>query len=401
MKIGVTGPDLLLNKGGSQIHTINVISNLINRYNFVYFPNPCLYSKFKSNIDEVQKNIDNLKKAGVIVTEQFYDIIKHNYSEKEVLEKYRRENCDILFNFDYLNTCISPNDFTIKLSSMMRVKFAVTVQGLADFNIHLFPYIRDTFRLSSTYRILLIRIYQYISRHILLYRLSHQKRIVKILMVNNSYNKNIKIKNKNIELLNPSNGIMNSIHTDNINVKKEDKIVFLARLVYNKGIFELPKILYLLNKSYRIKLVLIGKFLYENEKTEFVKLINKYGLNNLVEYRGFMDEPSMYHELSTSKLMIYPSHSDSFSIALSQALLSHTPVVAYNIPGIEIYNGLKPVKLVKEFDYNKFVEAALELLNMKDYSDLFDQEISNFISSHNWYDVAKQYIKVFDHLYQQ
>ena len=398
MRIGVTGPDLLLRNGGAQIHTLNLISNLSNKYNFIYLPNPCLYGKFKENIVEVEKRIEQLKNFGIAVTEFYYEIIKGNYTQKEILEKYKGENVNILFNFDYLNTCIEPNDFTLKLSYAMNIKMAVTVQGLADFNIHLFPYIRDTLKLSHTYRILLIRGYQYISRHILLYRLTHHKNLYKILMVNSAYNKNIKIRNKGVELLNPSNGIMNSEYTAQTNIEKENKIIFSARLVYNKGIFELPKILQLLNQHQKIRLVLVGQFVYESEKQQFFKLIDKYNLGDLIDYKGFQDDSSLYHEISTAKLMIYPSHSDSFSITISQALLLHTPVVAYDIPGLEIYSNLKPVKLVGEFDYKHLIEAALEFLNMDNYLPLFNVDVAKFINYHTWANVAEQYNKLFNNL---
>ena len=217
-------------------------------------------------------------------------------------------------------------------------------------------------------------------------------------MVNSAYNKNIKIRNKDVELLNPSNGIINSEYTAQTNIEKENKIIFSARLVYNKGIFELPKILHLLNQHQKIRLVLVGQFVYESEKQQFFKLIDKYNLGDLIDYKGFQDDSSLYHEISTAKLMIYPSHSDSFSITISQALLLHTPVVAYNIPGLEIYNNLKPVKLVGEFDYKHLIEAALEFMNMDNYLPLFNVDVAKFINYHTWANVAEQYDKLFNNL---
>ena len=118
--------------------------------------------------------------------------------------------------------------------------------------------------------------------------------------------------------------------------KKENKIIFFARLIYNKGIFEIPEIMKHIIKYYNTKLIIAGKFVYENEKNKFFKMVNKLNLEDYIVYKGYLNDDDLYKEISTSKLMIYPSHSDSFSIAVSQSLSLYTPVVAYNIAGLKI-----------------------------------------------------------------
>ncbi len=79
----------------------------------------------------------------------------------------------------------------------------------------------------------------------ILHSLKRYKNLKFLCIVNKYYYESIKIKFKDINVLNISNGINNS----NINIlkynknKKEDKIIFFARLIYNKGIFEIPKIM--------------------------------------------------------------------------------------------------------------------------------------------------------------
>ena len=90
--------------------------------------------------------------------------------------------------------------------------------------------------------------------------------------------------------------------------------------------------------------------------------------------------------------MLYPSHSDSFSISVLQALFLHVPVVAYDIPGLSLYKNFKAVALAKEFDINAMTDMALAYLNNK--NELFnDPNLVKFIEKHtSWEYVADSHI---------
>ena len=99
-------------------------------------------------------------------------------------------------------------------------------------------------------------------------------------------------------------------------------------------------------------------------------------------------------EISSAKVMIYPSHSDAYSIAILQALAMNTMVVAYDIPGLSIYKNIKAVRLVNEFDYKRMAYEAISMLKM-DTENIFDENTKKFIEKHSWNNVADQYKKYF------
>jgi len=78
---------------------------------------------------------------------------------------------------------------------------------------------------------------------------------------------------------------------------------------------------------------------------------------------GLSRERKRFEIVAKAKLMLYPSHVDSFSYAVLESLYLNTPVVAYKIPAIEIYyGGLPGVELVEEWDLEALTVKAIDIL---------------------------------------
>ena len=403
MNIGITGPNILSEQiGGAERHTLNILSLLSKEYKFTYFPAPDLYKDFEKNIVNVRAKILQLKQINVNITKYFNEILNNNYSSIEVIKLYCREDISFLFSFDYLYNPISTCNFIMKFSKIKGINFGIVMQAMGDFNLHLVPYLKNTVKLAYNYKVILFRIYNYITRHIILFNLKYGKHPSVILIINNFFADNFNLDNQNTEILSPSNGIFNSLEysTDDFivqnNLKIHGKIIFFARLSYSKGIFDILKILKILKNKSDIKLVIIGRFIHNNEKSQFFQMVEHYNLVDKIEYKGFLKDNELYNEIRTSEAMVYPSHSDSFSIAVSQSLILGTPVVAYNIAGLKIYSKFKAVRLVNEFDYKGMANAIEYFLKSSNYQDLFnDTELRQFLNNHTWENVAEQYRKVF------
>jgi glycosyltransferase involved in cell wall biosynthesis len=145
-------------------------------------------------------------------------------------------------------------------------------------------------------------------------------------------------------------------------------------------------------------LVITGNFdrTFKEEKI-FWKMVNKYNLKDKIIYKEYLNTSELYSEIASSKLLIYPSHGDSFSLSIAQSLSLHTPVVAYDIAGLNIYKKFRVVKLVKEFDYKAMSEEAINILKAEDVTNLFDDAlIDQFIAEHSWNNVAMQYKNIID-----
>ncbi|BFI74022.1 glycosyltransferase family 4 protein [Sulfurisphaera ohwakuensis] len=162
---------------------------------------------------------------------------------------------------------------------------------------------------------------------------------------------------------------------------KGDYAVFFARLVPQKGLMELPKIAERLST----KIIVFGKLFSEKYKK------NLQSKN--IEYRGYKPIEEVYDTVSKAKVLIYPSHQDGYSLVVLDTLALGTSVVAYDIPAIRfVYGGLKPVKMVKEYDYLSLAKVANEVLSMpeKEYTmEHEDEKVRTFIEKHSdWLNVA-------------
>ena len=397
MNIGVTGPDIFSSYGGAQTHTINVVKILNNYFNIVYLPNPEIYNKSKKEV--LVRKAHELENQGIKITKYFYNVNDNNYNYKETIDIYSQEKLDILIDFDYMYNAIFSKNFTEILSERTGLKYINVLQGLGDLNFgNISKYIHDTIKLSGNYRIFLFRIYQYINRQVLKRNIIKQKNLVAVIIINKNYQENFTLQFSNINVLKIGNGIWNSDINLNKYIKnpKENHIIYFARLNYTKGIFEIPFILKDILSQYNTKLVIVGKFTREFEKVKFVKMVKEYGLEDNIILKGYLTDEQLYNEISKSKLMIYPSHSDSFSLAVSQSLALHTPAIVYNIAGVKIYENLNAVKLVNEFDYESMANEAVKILKMNDVNSLFNDNLNDFINEHNWNNVAMEYKKIIE-----
>jgi len=167
---------------------------------------------------------------------------------------------------------------------------------------------------------------------------------------------------------------------------KEDYAVFFARLVPEKGIFDLPIIWKKVReKMPKAKLVIIGKFGDEKIKRKFLSMVKDTG----IEYKGFLPRDELLWTVAKAKVFVYPTYTDSFALVMLESLALKTPVVAYDIPGIrEIYGNLKAVNLVKNFDVNEMAQRVIGTYN-RDLEETFDDNYRKFIEFYgSWERVA-------------
>jgi len=174
--------------------------------------------------------------------------------------------------------------------------------------------------------------------------------------------------------------------------KKEDIAVYWARLHSSKGLFDiLPVARKLAAEGYR--LVMIGRFESIGEKRIFFRICEEKNIKN-IDYLGWLPREKLIEVVSRSKVLIYPSHSDAFPLVLLEALFLGCSVVAYDIPAIKsVYKGLKPVKIVSEYDYKAMAEEAIKMLKRdisKHEEEHLDDNFMNFLKIHSsWRNVAK------------
>ncbi|MFA5993696.1 MAG: glycosyltransferase family 4 protein [Parcubacteria group bacterium] len=145
--------------------------------------------------------------------------------------------------------------------------------------------------------------------------------------------------------------------------KKYD-LAFLGRFHAQKGLFEIPKILKIL-KQYKpdISLVIMGGGDKKIEK-KFLKKITEAGLDENIDYVGFISSDKKFDYLRQSKVFIFPSYYESFGQVALEAMANGLPVIAYDLPVFSVFE--KGMAKVPILDNEKFANEIIKSLNNLD-----------------------------------
>lgn len=168
---------------------------------------------------------------------------------------------------------------------------------------------------------------------------------------------------------------------------KKNHVIFGGRPDALKGLVEG---LYAFKKISRartdVKLIITGH-ISDKLRRRVERLLHRLGISEKVVLTGSISRAERLRAVAEAKLMIYPSHVDSFSYAVLESLYLGTPVVAYDIPALRIYYGDNPgVRLVEEGDLEALITDSVEVLESKvvnispptlrPWSDIIREELS-------------------------
>lgn len=384
--------------GGGLINAQTLLQLFPSRYSVTYFPKSDTYFALNTN-PKLLDNIEKIEKEGLVVSKTFKELWSYNgrYSfrkyRKKLLAGYISEISSIAFVYDndfytilHPFTRFKPDIIEICTNSE-KSKFGITLRGysLINFsnNFKLTKLILKN-ELSSLLHIETLKrnvsfiIHPLFDRHI--NRIISKCENLQFVGVVSSYlaSQNLEIsKNKDtFRYLFPSDISQFRSEVEAKPRKDKQLIFFYSRLVPEKGIFEVPKILKeIRNLGHDVNLMIAGEFKYKKDEQTFFRLLNRYGVKEYVIFMGFLNENELKDVLSNSKVLMYPSHSDSFSIALLNSIHLKTKVVAYDLPALkDIYSNLPAVRFVKEYDTNAMALAV---------SDILKEEEQTYLNSFN------------------
>ena len=141
----------------------------------------------------------------------------------------------------------------------------------------------------------------------------------------------------------------NGVELDKFDKSEKEKIftiLFISRLVPEKGVHLLPEIISGLEELIPdFRLVVAGS----GKMRTFVEELAR--TNNRVTYLGEIDGKQKAEVFATSHVLIAPTFSETFMITGIEAMASYTPVIIFDIPG--------PTDYVKH-GYNGFVANTLQ-----------------------------------------
>ena len=189
----------------------------------------------------------------------------------------------------------------------------------------------------------------------------------------------------------PGNGVDLSKLSGDANFDCNYDGVFFGRLVSEKGIFDLIEVWKEVT-LFSPKAVLAVCGIPENTSlvSKFLGEIKKIGLEGNIQYLGQQDRNSLFLIIKHSRLTLYPSYVDSFSLVTLESLACGTPVVAYDIPAIRHnFSNCKAVFRCPVGNKEEMAKAVIRILRMEEQRRVLVDEGRKFAVSFDWSNVVR------------
>jgi glycosyltransferase involved in cell wall biosynthesis len=174
--------------------------------------------------------------------------------------------------------------------------------------------------------------------------------------------------------------------------------VFFARLIADKGIFDLIKIWKEIVAAFpKAKLAVCGIVESVSESNKFFREIEENNLGDNIVYLGQKDKDSLYSIVQRSCLTVYPSYFDAFPLAVLESLACGTPVVAYDTSSVRHnFGACKSVFRCPVGDKHNMAEAITRVLELGGRRSSLSSEAVEFASSYDWSNVVRAEKKAYE-----
>lgn len=177
--------------------------------------------------------------------------------------------------------------------------------------------------------------------------------------------------------------------------KKQKTIFFLGRLEQRKGVKHLIHAFKLLTDVDPDVNLIIASDGPDRPKLEM--LVSDLGLNDKVDFLGFISEKEKIHYLRTADLYCSPAlYGESFGIVLLEAMATGTVTVAGDNPGYaSVMKGMGALSLVNPKHHAEFSRRLGLLLRENDLRKLWRDWAESQLPQYTYHTIVDQYEEVY------
>lgn len=120
--------------------------------------------------------------------------------------------------------------------------------------------------------------------------------------------------------------------------------VYVGRFHPHKGFLDLPRIVARLKTNWKpdVRIAVCGTPEVEHHLRMFQDSVDALGVRPNLTMLGFLPKDELYSVMRRSRMLIYPSYVDAFSITTLESLCLGVPVLAYRIDAVSILWGSYP-----------------------------------------------------------
>jgi teichuronic acid biosynthesis glycosyltransferase TuaC len=167
-------------------------------------------------------------------------------------------------------------------------------------------------------------------------------------------------------------------------------ILFVGRLIYDKGIYELAKAFNIIASKYSdIHLIMIGE---EIEKEDFVKKLEA-GVSDRVHFKGIIPYREVAHYMKIAELLVLPTWAEGLPNVVMEAMAVGLPVVATDVGGIpEVLENEVTGLSIPAKNAEKLAGAIVRMIEDKNLKETCIRNAKELI--HNKFDVKRNVLQL-------
>jgi len=192
----------------------------------------------------------------------------------------------------------------------------------------------------------------------------------------------------------------NGLDTEIIKKAKKDKkyevdALFVGRINEAKGIYDMLDVLELVKKKYpNFQLAIMGKGDMATEN-RYKKEIKDRRLERNIRFLGYMTELEKFNIIKSSKCFLFLSKSESFGIALLEAVCCGLPAFTYDLPPYRHIYKNNEIIVSKKNDCKAVAEKMVQLFEEKNFEN---KKGKLLINKYDWERIAKIEVNSFNSL---
>jgi len=191
--------------------------------------------------------------------------------------------------------------------------------------------------------------------------------------------------------------VFNSISSGNQRTNDMRRVLFVGRLVEEKGVIHLLRAISLLPEGAksRIQVDIVGE---GTEKSVLIDEANKLGINSLVNFIGRVPNDELPVFFQRADVFVGPSLFEGQGIVFLEAMACGLPVIASDVGGIsEIIQSGENGVLVPPGDANKLSIALNELLfDDARQSSIAENGLRVIKTRYTWDSVSRQFLELYE-----
>lgn len=197
-------------------------------------------------------------------------------------------------------------------------------------------------------------------------------------------------------------GIDQTLYRIDPQVKKDESptVIYLGRLKKYKSVDHLlAGFSLILDKIPEARLVIVGDGDYKDNLIDFAK---KLGLENRIEFTGYVDKCEKVKRLQKAWVAVYPSLKEGWGLTNIEANACGTPVIASNVPGLK--DSVICGKTGLLFEYGNVPELSqrmIKILSDRDYRENLIQGGLSWAKSFSWDDAATKTFELMEEIIKE